>query len=367
MIYKTFGKTGIEVSTLGFGCMRLPMMIKDGKEMVNDELAAPMLQRAVDLGVNFFDSHWFYCNYDSQRAVGEALRKVRDQIYISTKIAMWLVEKSEDFDDYLQRALDQMQLDYLDFYHFPYLSYKTWKEKILPLKLIDRAEKAKSKGLIEHLSFSFHSDPDKMTELIDTGAFATVMGQYNLVDRVNEELFAYAKDNGVGTIVMGPVMGGVLTDGGQAFVDQMQSNAASAAEMAMRFVWSLPSVDVLLSGISTMEQLEENAAVAKHAESIPQAERDALIERAQALSSLNDLYCTSCNYCHECPQKIKIGRIFQLYLQHNIWGLTDAVRGRLEGINPEICTNCGICNKYCPQNIDIPKELKRVWPILQKI
>ena len=376
MIYNQFGKTGIKVSALGFGCMRLPMTQKDGKDIVDDELAVPMLQKAVDLGINFFDAHWFYCNYDSQRAVGEALRKLRSQIYISTKIALWLVEKPEDFDIYLQKALEQLQLEYLDFYHFPHLSYKVWQDKILKLKLVDRAENAKAKGLIKHLSFSFHSDPDKMPELIDTGAFSSVLGQYNLVDRRNEAFFAYAKDKGVGTSVMVPLMGGVLTDGGQTFMERMEYDKleytpTTAAEMALRFVWSLPSVDMVLSGMSTMEQLEQNVAYANNAANIPATERQMLIDRTNALTAVNDLFCTTCNYCHECPLEIKIPRIFQLYNQHNVWGLTDAVRARRGSgqpfklkSDPAGCTGCGICVKRCPQKIDIPAELKRVWPEL---
>ena len=122
MIYRDFGKTGIRVSVLGFGCMRLPMMEKDGTSMVNDELATPLLQRAVELGINFFDSHWFYCNFDSQRAVGAALRPLRDKVYISSKIMTNMIKKPEDFIDYLKRSLDAMELEYMDFYHFPALS-----------------------------------------------------------------------------------------------------------------------------------------------------------------------------------------------------------------------------------------------------
>ena len=376
MVYRPLGNTGINVSALGFGCMRLPMTKENDKEIVNDELATPLLKRAVELGINFFDSHWFYCNYDSQRAVGKALKDIRSKVYLSTKIPMWLVEKPEDFDDYLAKALDQMGLEYLDFYHLPYLNYRTWKDKILPLKLLDRAEKAKAKGLIRHLSFSFHGDADKMPELIDTGAFSTVMGQYNIVDRTSEELFAYAKDKGVGTIVMVPLMGGVLTDGGKTFMERMEYDKldhvpSTAAEMALRFTWSLPAVDMVLSGMTTLTQLEENVAYSLNADNIPQKERQALISRSNEVNTINDLFCTTCNYCHECPLEIKIDQIFQLYNQHNVWGLTDAVRTRRKqeppfGLtaDPASCTGCGVCVKRCPQNIDIPAELKRVWPVL---
>ena len=380
MVYKSFGKTGIQMSALGFGCMRLPMMNEGSK--VDDDLAAPLLLRAFELGVNFFDSHWFYCNYDSQRAVGAALRDIRDEVFISSKIPMWLVEKPEDFTIYLERTLEQMGLEYIDFYHFPYLSYATWTDKILPLKLIDQAEKAKAKGLMRHLSFSFHSDVDKMTELIDTGAFASVMGQYNLLDRENEEFFGYAKSKDVATIVMVPLLGGVLADGGMALLYRMNSEASSAAEMGLRFIWDLPAVDVVLSGMSTIAQLEENAKIADMTRKTVsdgderKSEREILISRSAELTALNDLRCTNCNYCNECPEKIQIGQIFQLYIQHKVWGLSDTVRARRNADknkafgfkeDPVNCTNCGFCNERCPQKIDVAAELKRVWPILMEL
>ena len=375
MIYRELGKTGMRASALGFGCMRLPMTVKDGKSMVDDELAGPLLRRAVELGINFFDSHWFYCDFDSQRAVGAALREVRDKVYISTKTNMMAMDKADDFDNYLEKSLEQMELDYLDCYHLPALTYRTWKEKVLPMGLLDRAEKAKSKGLIKHISFSFHSDPDKISELIDTGVFSTMLGQYNILDRRNEEAFAYAKSKGVGTMVMGPLMGGVFTDGGETFLKRMGSEASSAAEMGLRFVWGNPDIDVVLSGMSNLQQLEENVEYVNRAEGVLEQERRQLIEKSHELRELNDLYCTGCNYCAGCPEKIQIGRVFQLYLQHHIWGLTDAVRKvRGQGnpwtgpwVDPSVCTACGRCQDRCPQKIDIPTELRRVWPVVRDL
>ena len=373
MIYRDFGKTGMRVSVLGFGCMRLPMTKKGGKAMVDDELAIPLMRRAVDLGINFFDTAWFYCESDSQRAVGAALAPVREKVYISTKLPLFMVNKSEDFDEYLDRSLEQMGLDYLDINHFHALTYKTWKEKILPLKLIDRAEKAKAKGLIRHLSFSFHGDADEMGKLIDTGVFSSVLGQYNLVDRTNEDVFAYAKSKGLGTSVMGPLMGGGLSDGGLSFLERMGSGASTSAEMGLRFVWGLPAVDIALSGMSDLQQLEDNAKYAENADSIPAAERQRLIGRSNELSQLSDLYCTGCNYCEVCPQNIQPGRFFQLYLRHKVWGLDESVRTRLADkgpwgikVYPPSCTSCGACTARCPQKIDIALELKRIWPVLQE-
>ena len=375
MLYRDFGNTGLRLSILGFGCMRLPMTKKDGEQVVNDELAVPLLQRAADLGINFFDTAWFYCGGDSQRAVGLALQKIREKVYISTKLPLFLVNKREDFSDFLERSLEQMGLEYLDFNHFHAMTYQTWKEKILPLKLIDEAEKAKSKGLIRHLSFSFHGDADKMSELIDTGAFSSVLGQYNVVDRKNEMVFEYAHAKGLGTSVMGPLMGGGLTGGGKEFVERMGSKASSAAEMGLRFAWGLPTVDLLLSGMSTLEQLEENVSYANVADTITAEERQALIDRSFEMEKLNDLYCTGCNDCDVCPQGILPGRFFQLFLQHHVWGLDDIARARISDTTspyrfmafPPDCTECGACSERCPQKIDIPAELKRVWPVLESL
>ena len=374
MIYRDFGKTGMRVSPLGFGCMRLPMTVKDGNQVVDDDLATPLLLRAVELGINFFDSAWFYCNHDSQRAVGKALRDVRDKVIISSKLPLFNVKKSEDFDEYLDKTLEQMGLEYLDINHFHGLTYRSWQEQILPLKLIDRAEKAKSKGLIKHLSFSFHGDADKMSELIDTGAFSSLLGQYNLVDKRNEIVFEYARAKGMGTAVMGPLMGGALADGGDNILKRMGSDASSAAEMGLRFVWSLPTVDMALSGMSNMQQLEENVRYAEAVGSLGESERKALLDKVEELEKLNDIYCTSCNYCDVCPEGIKPGRLFQLYIQHMVWGLDDTVRRRLSGTGPfgpgndaSLCTACGECKARCPQKIEIPKELKRVWPKLAEL
>jgi len=356
------------------------MIEKDGNVCVDDELTIPLLQKAVDMGINFFDTHWFYCKKDSQRAVGVALKSMRNKVYISTKIMLNLIHCADDFDKYLHLALEQMGLDYLDFYHLPALSYGIWKEKILPLKLLDRAESAKSKGLIKHLSFSFHSDTHKMPELIDSGAFSTVLGQYNIIDRSNEEIFSYAKLKGLGTMVMSPLMGGVLTDGGDNLLRRLESNASSAAEMSLRFIWGLPTIDIILSGMSDIKQLTENVEYANRSTTITMDERQAIIDRCHTLTALNNLYCTNCNYCAVCPENVLIGDVFQLYTQHSVWGLSDSVRKRIHrgitqgwkqkqigGTDPSVCIECGVCISHCPQNINIPNELKRVWDILKNL
>ena len=374
MIYRDFGKTGHKVSALGFGSIHLPMTTKDGKAVVDDELAIPMLRRAVELGVNFFDTAWFYNNEDGNRVYGDALRPVRDKVLISSKVPLFSVHKTEDFDLYLNRTLEQMGVDYLDFHHFHALTYASWKEKILGLKLLDAAEKAKAKGLIKHLSFSFHGDADKMPELIDTGAFSSILGQYNLVDRKNEEFFAYAKAKGIGTAVMGPLMGGNIPAGGKTFLERMHAEAASPAEIGLRFVWSFPAIDMALSGMTTMEHLEENAKLAEGADSVTPEERQALIAKSEAVKELSDLYCSGCMYCDVCPEGIQPGRIFQLYIQHKVWGFSAAVKRRLTmggrwgmKATPASCTECGNCAQHCPQKIDVPGELKRVWPELHSL
>lgn len=373
MLYRQFGKNGPMVSALGFGCMRLPMKTEDGREVVDDQLAIPMLERAYEAGVNYFDTAWMYCNHDSQRAVGKALKGVREKVYLSTKLPMYLVNESDDFWKYLLASLERMDTGYVDFYHLHGLNRDIWENQVLKLGLLEKAEKAKAMGLIRHLSFSFHDDPSVLCEIADSGAFDTLLCQYNIMDRKNEKAMAYASEKGLGIAVMGPVGGGNLADGGENLLRLLGSKASSAPEMALRFVWGNPSVSVALSGMSTMEQLEQNLRYAGASDSIRPEEWQSLAAGIDELSKLDDLYCTGCDYCVDvCPQKIHPARAFNAYNKHHVWQLTATAKRKYlsalkDGSDPDNCIECGACSTRCPQHIDIPAQLKRVTPILKSL
>ena len=171
MVYSKFGNTGAEVSKLGFGAMRLPMREEDGKKFVNEELAIPLIRRAFDLGVNYVDSAPYYCESQSEIAVGKALKGYRDKVYLSTKNSI----KDPSGDSWMQRleeSLKKLDTDYIDFYHFWGIgleSFRSWQG--LEYGPIEAAKKAKEQGLIKHLSFSYHDAAENFKEIVDSGIY----------------------------------------------------------------------------------------------------------------------------------------------------------------------------------------------------
>ena len=170
MQYRPFGNTGVNISTRGFGCMRLPeYQLEDGSWAVDQEKTDAMLMRAYELGVNYFDTALYYCHSNSEIAIGKALKPIRDKVYISTKCPMEQVKEPGDFRKVLETSLKKLDTPYVDFYHFWGINQKTFDEKIVPLGLIAEAQKLKEEGLLRHISFSFHDTPEALKHIIDYG------------------------------------------------------------------------------------------------------------------------------------------------------------------------------------------------------
>jgi predicted aldo/keto reductase-like oxidoreductase len=211
MQYTEFGNTGIKVSKLGFGAMRLPMIEKNGEKDVDYDRAVKMIREAIDLGVNYIDTAPYYCEKKSEIAVGKALKDgYREKVYLSTKNPIEN-ESGADWRQRLEKSLEKLDTDYIDFYHMWGISWEAYQNEIdVEDGPIEAAYQAKEDGLIKHISFSFHDDAENLFKLIDTGHFETMLVQYNLLDRSNEKAIDYAQENGLGVVVMGPVGGGRL-------------------------------------------------------------------------------------------------------------------------------------------------------------
>ena len=370
MDYRLIPRADVSISNLGFGCMRFPV-IGEGKDAkVDDDKLIPMIQRAYELGVNYYDSAWGYCNEDSQRALGNALKKlgIRNKVYVSTKLPMWNVKTADDFKWHLDEQLRRLDVDSIDFYHFHAMNRAHWEEKVLPFKLIDLAEKAKSEGLIKNLCFSFHDKRDLMDEMINTDAFTSMLVQYNLIDRSNEEGMAYAASRGMGVFVMGPVGGGNIALGGKSFLEKFDTDATDAVELAFRFVLGNQNVTCALSGMERLSDVEQNAVYASEGAKTPQEEWDKLHVATDELTALSKRYCSGCNYCDVCPKGIKPSTIFRMYNNWKVWGLGAVAKKAYDKLgstddspkNPDLCIGCNACAKKCPQNLDIPVELKKM-------
>lgn len=362
MQYTPFGNTGLQISRLGFGAMRLPMMTVDGKSVVDEDQAIAMIHRAFELGVNYIDTAFFYCEGLSEIAVGKALKGWRDKVILSTKYPFDI-----PFRERLESQLQKLDTDHIDFYHFHGIGESFFTHERHD-EAVNGALKAKEEGLIRHLSFSFHDKVEVMKKLVDVGIFSSVLCQYNLLDRSNEEGLAYAKEHGLGTAVMGPVGGGRISGMPPQVAQRFGVQVRSSAELALRFVMTNPNVNVALSGMSTMQQVEENAAIASNVAPLSAAELEGINAALEENRRMSDLYCTGCNYCApHCPQGIVIPRIFELMNYHRVYGITDYAREQYSGIgvNPwtpghkaDECIECGVCEDYCPQKIDIRKQLK---------
>ena len=370
MQYRPFGKTGINISTLGFGCMRLPeIQQEDGSWVVDQEKTNEMLRRAYDLGVNYFDTALYYCHSNSEIAIGQALKPIRDKVYISTKCPMDLVKEPGDLRKVLETSLKKLDTDYVDFYHFWGINQKVFDEKIAPMNLIAEAYKLKEEGLLRHISFSFHDSPEALKHIIDNGeGLESVLLQYNLLDRANEEMIQYAAKKGLGVVVMGPVGGGRLAAPTE-LAAKLGTEAVNTYELAFKFVLGNPGVCCALSGMQTIDMVEQNAAVASLENPMSEEEWRRVGESLENLKKFSELYCTGCGYCQPCPKGINIPKIFQAYTYLNVYGLTETAKNtwngylndqKNPGVSPAECVNCGYCERKCPQHLKVRELLKKV-------
>ncbi|MCM8807038.1 MAG: aldo/keto reductase [Candidatus Omnitrophica bacterium] len=374
MIYRKFGKTGVYVSLLGFGAMRLPYKEINGKRVIDEDLSIAIIRRGIELGINYIDTAYGYCEGQSEIIVGKAVKEIREKIYISTKCPIWNVEKREDYRKFLEEQLKKIDTDYIDFYHFHSLNLQNFEEKVLKLNLIEEAIKAKEEGLIKHISFSFHDKPENMRKIIDScDIFETVLCQYNLIDRSNEENIEYVAKKEIGVAVMGPIAGGRLSEF-PYLMNVFKEKYKSPVEIALKFVFSNKNVSVALSGMSSIEMLEENVKIASSNEFLDESEIKLIENIIEERKKIGEIICTSCNYCMPCPRNIPVPFIFNLYNNFILLGSEKFVK-EYKNIGLEKndtrkkadeCIECGECEKKCPQKIKIRDEIKKIHKIFVK-
>lgn len=280
-----------------------------------------------------------------------------------------MVHETGDFRRVLEQSLSRLDTPYIDFYHFHGIDKREFDEIITKYGLMNEARKAMDEGLIRHISFSFHDKSENMKYIIERGEiFSSVLMQYNLLDRSNEEVLAYAHEHGLGTVIMGPVAGGRLAGPSQLYKKLMGSDSTSTYELAIRFVLGNPNVSCALSGMSTLEDVEKNARVADMESTMSVEDHEKVKEMMDGLKKFSDLYCTGCSYCMPCPQGINIPHIFNCHTFNSVYGLSDTAKGMYSKVGkeerfgnlPENCKQCGACAKKCPQHIDIPTKLREI-------
>ena len=373
MLYRQLGRTGLTVSQLGFGAMRLPMRGEGEQALVDRELAIPMMHRAFEAGVNYIDTATFYCNQDSQCAVGEALKGWREKIILSTKNPYYGDDESAWWKN-LEQSLERLQVEYLDIYNHHGINWNAYQQHVEP-HMRHWMRKAKDQGLIRHICCSFHDSPEALLKIVDTGYPEVITVQYNMLDRSLEEGIARAHANGIGVIVMGPVGGGRL-GASSAVLEAMIPNIKRVPELALRFVLNNPNVTIALSGMSAMQQVEENLATASDPHTLTDDEQALIKEHLTRMKKMAELYCSGCGYCQPCPAEVNIPTIFGAYNTSRVYGMHEAAKGLYHGIgtNPwvkgkraDACTECGQCEEKCPQKLPIRQQLAEAHAALSDV
>lgn len=373
MEMRKLDKLGIETSLLGFGCMRFPVNA-EGK--IDEAEAEKMLDRAMASGVNYYDTAYPYHGGDSEPFVGKALKKYdRASFYLATKLPVWLVEKPEDVDKFFSEQLERLQTEYIDFYLMHAMNKERW-DKMLELGCVKRLEELKAEGKIRYLGFSFHDDYEVFEEILNYRDWDFCQIQLNYMDTLEQaglKGYGLTEKKQVPLVIMEPVKGGSLA----AFADDIMDKfheakpGASAASFALRWVGTLPNIKVILSGMSTMEQLEDNLQTFAEFEPLSEKEQETVKEVVDLINSRVQNGCTGCRYCMPCPAGVNIPGSFKIWNTYHMYQNYNMVKNRWENElgdaqQPKNCVQCGKCERECPQKISIREDLKKVQADLDK-
>ena len=381
---RAFGNTGMEVSPLGFGVMRLPM--KGGGKTVNSntidqvdvETSIQMIHDAIEGGINYFDTAYNYIGGYSERILGQALQGgLREKVHIATKSPAWLYKAPEDFDRFLQEQLERLQTTYIDNYLLHSMNGGSWK-KTVRNNAIDGMVRAKASGKVRNIGFSFHDDLELFEEILNAADWDFCQIQLNYYDQDYQaglKGMRMAAERGLAVVVMEPLRGGLLVNlpkEAQAAFDE-SGYGRSNVEWALDWLWNMPEVSCVLSGMSTPEQLRQNMGYAAKAKpGMLSAEEQQVIARAKAaLDARAAIPCTGCNYCVDlCPNKIAIPYNFRAYnmgvLYDDMELAKDFYRNEVTsyGRRADSCISCGSCEEICPQHIKISELLPKVDELL---
>jgi len=375
MKYRKFGKLDLEVSALGFGCMRFPVI--NGKYADIDEPEATrMLHYAIDHGVNYVDTAYGYHEGNSELFVGRALKGgYRERVHLATKLPCWEVKTTDDFDRLLNEQLNKLQVDHIDFYLLHALNKDSWA-KVRDLGVLPWAEGAIADGRIGHLGFSFHDEYAVFKEIIDAyDKWTFCQIQYNYMDVNNQagtKGLQYAASKGLAVVIMEPLLGGKLVTAPAPILTLWDSapKKRTPADWALQWLWNQPEVSVVLSGMSAMEHVEQNIASANVSGiNTLSAEELAIVDRVRKqYRELCPIPCTKCKYCLPCPNGVDIPANFEAYNHGGMYGNPEAGRDEYKGISEEArasaCIQCRECEDKCPQHIRISEWMPQVHAVL---
>ena len=375
MKYRRFGNMDWEASALGFGCMRLPIVGGDSS-VIDEPEAIRMLHYAIDHGVNYLDTAYPYHGGNSERVVGKALQGgYRDKVKLATKLPSWAVDSKDDFDRYLNEQLEKLQTDHIDIYLLHGMRAPRW-ETMTKYDVLASADRALADGRIGRLGFSFHDSFEVFQEVVDGyDHWAMCQIQYNYMNedyQAGTKGLEYAASKGLAVVVMEPLLGGKLATPPGPIQDlwTQAQNKRAPVEWALSWLWNKPQVSVALSGMSTMEHVQQNIEFAERSAVGMLTDQElALVAKVSTkYDELCPIPCTQCRYCMPCPNGVDIPRNFATFNNGVMYNAFDEARRRYSRMAPEIrasaCVQCGVCEEQCPQDIPIRQWMPLVDAVL---
>ncbi len=360
-------KLGIETSLLGFGCMRFPVT-KEGK--IDEAEAEKMIDKAIAAGVNYIDTAYPYHNGESEPFVGRVLKKYpRESFYLATKLPVWMVETKEDIERIFAEQLERLQTDYIDFYLLHAMDADRIR-KMREVGYLEVLEKLRSEGKIKYIGFSFHDSYEVFEDILNERDWDFCQIQLNYMDAEEQaglRGYALAAERGIPVVVMEPIKGGSLASFAEDITGMFKDmdKEASVASFALRWVGSLPGVKVILSGMSSMEQVEDNLKTFISFKALSEEEKNTIDKVVEVLNSRVQNGCTGCRYCMPCPAEVDIPGCFSawntyhMYQNYNVvsWKWETDMGDKKQAKN---CIKCGKCEAACPQKISIREDLEKV-------
>ncbi len=376
MQYVNFGKTGLNVSRFGIGCMRLPLKQNFSRQTddsgIDEDEAIKMIRYGIDNGVNYYDTAYVYHGGNSEVILGKAVKGYdRQKLYVADKLPQWMVRQKGDFDRLLDEQLKRLDMSYIDFYLVHSLDGASW-EKMRKFDIREHLDKIKADKRVRYAGFSFHGDADAFKSIIDSYDWDMCQIQLNYMDQNEQagvEGLKYAAKRGVPVVIMEPLRGGRLAQnlppGVVKVIDEAKIKR-TPVEWAFRWLADLPEVAVVLSGVSTMEQLVENIEIfdKTYPHSMTAEDQDTINKMMDAFRQRIYVGCTKCNYCMPCPQNVDIPTIFDYYNDMGMYDSYNQCRSfyRYElaknGRDASKCIECSQCEDKCPQKIPIMQKLK---------
>jgi len=360
MIYNELGNSGIEISAISFGAMRFP----------DEQTAYHIINRGLDLGMNYLDTSSGYCQSRSETWSAAAVKHRRDEIYFSNKSNWSKPVPADELRRSIEESLAKTGLDYYDFYQIWGLGKtETVKDAVKKGGFLEGIRKARKDGLIRQgAGFTFHGEPETFKAAVDTGEFLCATVSYNLIKRKADELIDYAAQHGVGIVIMNPLAGGILGHARTPALDFLRDGRDGPAYGALRFLLANPNITTSIVGFRAVSEVDEAVAALDGADKLDEAFRRELIEKMDAAKLLEGDFCTNCGYCKECPNGFNPAGIMTAMRDFEIYGvpedrLTEWIWSRYahQNIAEKIkaCTQCGECEQKCPQKLNIVEQIRR--------